>query len=45
MSLSTGQGMRRLAGNLSQTILHVVTWVIGLAVVQQFIGFRMGMTW
>ena len=40
-----GQGMRRLVGNLSQTLILTTGCLIGLALVQQFVGFRSGLIW
>lgn len=42
VGLSTGQGWRRAAGNLSQTILLVAGSLLGLLVLQQFVGFKLG---
>jgi hypothetical protein len=45
VNLSTGQGMRRLAENFYQTCLLVMVVMVGLAVIQQLVGLRMGMFW
>jgi hypothetical protein len=43
VSLSSGQGMRRLAENLYQTLLMMGLCLILLALIQQFVGLRVHM--
>jgi hypothetical protein len=45
VSVSTGQGMRRFAANLSQTILIIFASLILLVVIQQIAGIRMNVVW
>ena len=45
VNLSTGQGIRRLAENFYQTFLLVTAFMVGLAVIQQLVGLRMGAFW
>jgi hypothetical protein len=45
VNLSTGQGMRRLAENFYQTFLLVMALMVGLAVIQELVGLRMGVVW
>ena len=41
--LSTGQELRRLAGNLAQTVLLLGACLVALALLQQLVGFRPGL--
>ena len=43
MSLGTGQGLRQFIGNLSQTIVLLAGYVVGMAVIQQVVGFHFGL--
>jgi hypothetical protein len=43
--LSTGQGMRRMVGNLYHTLLMVGGCLIGLALIQQMVGLHIGLVW
>ena len=45
VSLGTGQGLRQLIGNLSHLIMLVAAYVIGLVVIQEMVGFRLGAMW
>jgi uncharacterized membrane protein (Fun14 family) len=45
VSLSTGQDFRRMIENLSQTIVLLAGYVIGMAVIQQVVGFNLGLMW
>ncbi len=45
VSLSSPQGLSRLASNLSRLLLRLVGYVAGLLAVQQFIGFPLELGW
>jgi hypothetical protein len=45
VSLGTGQGLRQLIGNLSQMIVQVAAYVIGLVLIQEMVGFHLGAMW
>jgi uncharacterized membrane protein (Fun14 family) len=45
VSVGTGQGLRRMMENLSQTIVLLTGYVIGMAVIQQIVGFNLGLMW
>ncbi|HEX8202584.1 MAG TPA: hypothetical protein VF590_19050 [Isosphaeraceae bacterium] len=42
-SPSSGFGLRQLAANLSQTLLLMVACLVGLALLQQLVGFHLGL--
>ena len=44
-SLGSVQGLRRLAVNLSETVLIVAVGVMGLLVIQGIIGYRLSLSW
>ncbi len=43
VNLNSGDGLRQLAGNLSQMLITLVTCLLVLALVQQLVGFRLGL--
>ena len=43
--LRTYQDRERLAGNLSQMLLSVACYVVGMLAVQRFIGFPLDLGW
>jgi uncharacterized membrane protein (Fun14 family) len=45
VSLSTGQGQRQLMENLSQMIMLLAVYLVGLILIQQIVGFRIGSMW
>jgi uncharacterized membrane protein (Fun14 family) len=45
VSLSSGQGLRQMVENLSQTIVLLAGYVVGMAVIQQIVGFSFGPMW
>jgi hypothetical protein len=42
VSLSTGQGMRRVVENLFQTLLILGVFLVIMALIQQLVGMRLG---
>ncbi|WP_422930496.1 hypothetical protein [Singulisphaera sp. PoT] len=44
-SLSTHQGVERLLGNLSQVLLRVVGYLVGIIALQRIIGVPIGGSW
>lgn len=44
-SLSTHQGMERLAGNLSQLLLRITGYVIGFLALQRLVGAPFTTSW
>ena len=42
-NLSTGQGIRQLVGNASQLVVRLGLVLVVLAMVQNLIGFRLGL--
>jgi len=45
VNVSTGQGMRRLASNLSHTVLIIGACLVVLILIQQLAGIRMRLFW
>lgn len=45
VGLNTCQGARQLMQNLSKTAVMVAACLVGLLLVQQFIGYRMSLMW
>lgn len=43
--VSTGQDFLRVAGNFSQLLLRVAAYVLGLLLLQYFIGMRPSLGW
>ncbi len=44
-SFSTHQGVERFLGNLSQVLLRVVGYLVGILALQKIIGIPFGATW
>jgi hypothetical protein len=45
VSLSTGQGLKRLAENFSYMFVMVLVCLVALLILQQLVGFRLGIRW
>jgi hypothetical protein len=45
VNLGSGQGLRRFAANLYQTLLMVGVCLIGMAAIQQFVGLHLHLKW
>jgi hypothetical protein len=43
--LASGSGMKVALANVSRTVLLVAGCLVGLALIQQFVGLKVGMTW
>jgi hypothetical protein len=44
-SLSTGQGLHQMMENLSQMIVLLAVYLVGLMLIQEIVGFRIGSIW
>lgn len=42
-NLTSGEGIRLVMGNLSRTLLVVALVIVGLVILQQVVGFQLGL--